>query len=120
MYTYLSIFRASAESRFGNTDRYGTYKGTSRIKRIHGNTEALTFTAEAIFHGYEAILENKFRRVGRTNTHLIFGLAHRKARCALLDYEGCQAANTAALTRIGEDDENFGQSTVSNEALRAV
>ena len=115
-----NISAAGAERGFSNADRYGADERTGRVEGIHGNAEALAFAAEAIFHGDEAVLEDQFRRIRRADTHLVFFLADRKARRALADDKGRQAADAAGLARIGKDDEYFSQGAVRNKTFRAV
>ena len=114
------VFTASAESRFSNADGNGADERTSSVQGIHGNTEAVTFPAETVFDRYEAVLEDEFCRIGSADAHFVFSFADGEAWRPLADDESCQSADTAALAGIGEDDEDFGQGPVGNEAFRTV
>ena len=120
LYADLGIFAAGTESGFGNADGNGTDEGTGCIQSIHGDAEAMAFAAETVFGRDEAVLEDEFRRIGSADAHFIFSLADCEARRPLADDEGRQAADAAALAGVGEDDEDFGQGAVGNEAFRTI
>ena len=80
----------------------------------------MAFAAETVFGRDEAVLEDEFRRIGSADAHFIFSLADCEARRPLADDEGRQAADAAALAGVGEDDEDFGQGAVGNEAFRTI
>ena len=114
------VFTAGAESRFGNADGNGADERTGSVQGIHGDTEAVAFPAETVFDRHEAVLEDEFCRIGSADAHFVFSFADGEARSPLADDEGCQSADAAALAGIGEDDEDFGQGPVGNEAFRTV
>ena len=101
------------ESLRGNADAAAVQCG-------HCDLEALPEPAEEIFLRHPDMVEDEFRRSGRTDTHFVIMVAEGEAGHAFFKDEGTDAAGPRFRISYGKDNVDIGFSAVCDEDLVAV
>ena len=120
LHTTVRVNIGEVERALGRADGLGRNARTRKVERHHGVLEAhARLLADQVLLRHAHIVEVRLDDGHAADAHLVLDLLDRKARRALLDHDGADAARLRGRVRDAEDRVDVGDAAVRGPLLLA-